>query len=369
MNKVFKAILLTTMLPLTVSANNDLTSWYLGGGLGINNYEPNCDEKTMKVCGEDSPYAWEVYTGYLFNDYFGVQLGYQDLGHTEWIDYSNKSNDVSVSGVNLGLVGFLPLANRWSASAEVGVLNYVLANNKNQGSEYYSDHGNAPYIGVGLGYNITSNLKVQAKYKRYENLNDDKWNTLAMESNYWGLELSYRFGAVDTTPINTPQSVPAVMAITDSDNDKVFDDFDQCPNTPRSHAVDVYGCTVYENTTANHNISVTFDNNSTIVNKASAAYIEQLTIYVKDHPDAKISIAGHTSSIGTANYNMALSLRRAAVVADILVNQYGVDADNISTKGYGYSQPAIQDVTIEANTANRRVNIIVTSTKKAPVLK
>ena len=365
MNNTLKAILLTSMLPFAANAAQELTPWYVGGGLGVNNYEPNCDMKTMKSCGKDDPYAWDVFGGYLFNDYFGVELGYRDLGRAEWVDYANKMNDVGAKGLSLGVVGFWPIADRWSLSAEAGAMNYTLSNNKEYGSEYYSDSGIAPYIGAGIGYNITENLKLQAKYRRYENLDEDKWNTLAMESNYWGLELSYRFG----TPAAVVAPIVAAVVV-DSDNDGVTDDMDQCPDTAANHKVDAKGCTIYTETTEQRDLgSIQFANNSSVVKTESFEHIEKLATYMNKNPESTVLISGHASDVGKADYNMALSDKRAKAVAKILVEKYGINQDRVEAKGFGITQAVIQGNSAEANKANRRIEAHVTGVKREALIK
>ena len=363
MNNTLKAVLLTSMLPFAATAADGMSPWYVGGGVGINNYEPNCDQKTMKTCGEDDPYAWDVFAGYLFNDYFGAEVGYRDLGRAEWVDYSNKLNDVGAKGMNLGLVAFWPFAGNWSLSAEAGAFNYVISNNKQWGSEYYSDNGVAPYFGAGIGYNITDNLKIQAKYRRYENLDEDKWKTLEMESNYWGLELSYRFGSKAK-----PAPVVAPIIVADSDNDGVNDDMDQCPNTPSTHQVDNYGCTIYEETEYTFDLEANFKNNSAKVEPSSLGDIETLADFINQHPNAEVLISGHASNTGSPAYNMKLSERRAASVADILINQYGVAPAKVTSKGFGITQPLIEGSSAEANRVNRRIEAHVTGTDRKSVV-
>lgn len=366
MNNTLKAILLTSMLPFAANAAQELSPWYVGGGLGLNNYEPNCDQKTMKVCGEDEPYAWDVFGGYLFNDYFGVELGYRDLGRAEWVDYANKLNDAGAKGMTLGVVGFWPFAERWSLSAEAGAMNYLLSNNKQWGSEYYSDSGIAPYVGAGIGYNFTENLKLQAKYRRYENLDEDKWNTLEMESNYYGLELSYRFGS------SAPAAVVAPLAVipVDSDNDGVTDDKDQCADTPANHQVDANGCTLYKEVTEQRDVgSILFANNSSVVKQESYERIEKLAAYMNEHPRSTVLISGHASNVGNPDYNMDLSERRADAVAEILVSKYGISQDRVSSKGYGITQPIIEGSSAEANKANRRIEAHVTGVRKEALIK
>jgi len=95
------------MLHLQLAAGAaDSIAWYVGGGVGINNYEPNCNQNIMKTCGNDEPYAWDVFVGFLFNDDFGVELDYRNLGRAEWVYHSDKLNDVGAKGMNLSLMPF-----------------------------------------------------------------------------------------------------------------------------------------------------------------------------------------------------------------------------------------------------------------------
>ncbi|MEK9721040.1 MAG: OmpA family protein, partial [Quisquiliibacterium sp.] len=70
-------------------------------------------------------------------------------------------------------------------------------------------------------------------------------------------------------------------------------------------------------------------------------------------------VVGHTDSVGTDAYNMALSLRRADSVKAYLVSK-GVAADRIRTAGRGESQPVASNETEEGRAKNRRVTVRVT---------
>ncbi|MFQ6370253.1 OmpA family protein [Shewanella sp. YIC-542] len=368
MNAKLTSLLLLSALPLTAAATEqELTPWYVGAGVGINNYQPNCDQKTMKTCGDDDPYAWDVFGGYMFNDYFGVELGYRNLGRAQWTDYNDIQNDAGVRGATLGLVGFWPFAQDWSLSAEAGAMNYLISNKRQWGTNYYSDKGYAPYLGMGVGYNLTENLKLQAKYRRYENLDEEKWNTLNMESNYWGLELSYRFGH-SKPMVATPAPEP-VMAPVDSDMDGVNDDMDQCPNTPADHKVDANGCSVYMEKMETLEIATQFNNNSSMLTSHSLEDVEKVAHYMNKYPNADLEISGHASLPGKASYNQWLSQKRADTVANMLVDKYGISASRITAKGYGESQPLMQGSSAEANAANRRIEAKITFKDKQPMLK
>jgi len=71
-----------------------------------------------------------------------------------------------------------------------------------------------------------------------------------------------------------------------------------------------------------------------------------------------IDIIGHTDSDGTAEYNMALSIRRAKAVRDYIVGE-GVDASIIDVSGEGESHPIASNATKEGRAENRRVDVHV----------
>ena len=66
-------------------------------------------------------------------------------------------------------------------------------------------------------------------------------------------------------------------------------------------------------------------------------------------------IAGHTCDLGSENYNLNLSRRRAESVKDYLLLQYGINPEIILTEAYGESRPYDPRKTQAARAANRRV--------------
>ena len=88
MNHKLKFVLLASLLPFTVSAAQELTPWYVGG-LGVNNYEHICDlkPKMVKMTHMHGMYS----QGYMFNDYFGAEIGFRNLGNADWTDYGATS--------------------------------------------------------------------------------------------------------------------------------------------------------------------------------------------------------------------------------------------------------------------------------------
>lgn len=76
---------------------------------------------------------------------------------------------------------------------------------------------------------------------------------------------------------------------------------------------------------------------------------------------ANIEVVGHTDSIGTEEYNMGLSERRAATVKSYLSDK-GIPSDKIETDGMGESNPIATNKTREGRAKNRRVEVTVQGT-------
>lgn len=78
---------------------------------------------------------------------------------------------------------------------------------------------------------------------------------------------------------------------------------------------------------------------------------------LKNYPNAKFSIEGHTDNVGNAKANQKLSEARAKVVMDALVAK-GVNPANLTYKGYGASKPVASNKTAKGRAENRRTEII-----------
>jgi outer membrane protein OmpA-like peptidoglycan-associated protein len=101
-----------------------------------------------------------------------------------------------------------------------------------------------------------------------------------------------------------------------------------------------------------------FDYNSAEIKPASDSVLQELGAIMRRHPDWKLSVTGHTDSIGgTGSGNRVLSERRAAAVKEALSSRYGVAADRLDIGGAGDSQPLATNATLEGRARNRRVEL------------
>jgi OOP family OmpA-OmpF porin len=76
---------------------------------------------------------------------------------------------------------------------------------------------------------------------------------------------------------------------------------------------------------------------------------------MKEYPNTKAIIEGHTDSVGSDAYNLRLSNDRSNSVRQYLIKEFGVDASRLTSKGYGESRPIATNDTDEGRQKNRRV--------------
>lgn len=101
---------------------------------------------------------------------------------------------------------------------------------------------------------------------------------------------------------------------------------------------------------------VTFDTNSAVVKPGLYGELDRVAGILTRYPQTLIRIEGHTDSVGTEQYNMDLSFRRANAVRDLLV-QRGVNINRIQTAGFGETMPIATNATEAGRQLNRRVEI------------
>ena len=180
----------------------------------------------------------------------------------------------------------------------------------------------------------------------------------------------------------------------DSDKDGVPDYLDSCPGTPAGEKVDRYGCPPMEQmqevraqapaaaaqvmtkemtkevaaavVTAKEmfekgraTINVEFATNKADIRPAFDKELQRFGDVMKNYPDLKVVIEGHTDNVGGQVINEKLSAKRANSVKDYLTKKFGIAESRLTAKGYGMSKPIASNKTKEGRQKNRRVEAAV----------
>lgn len=102
---------------------------------------------------------------------------------------------------------------------------------------------------------------------------------------------------------------------------------------------------------------VNFDFDKAVIRPQDYAKLDRDVDALKEWGDVDVEVAGHTCSIGTEEYNLGLSQRRAEAVRNYLVSK-GVSAERLTVRGYGESRPVASNATREGRVQNRRVELV-----------
>lgn len=103
---------------------------------------------------------------------------------------------------------------------------------------------------------------------------------------------------------------------------------------------------------------ILFDTGSDRIRPESTPTLEEIADMLEEHEDLKLTIEGHTDNAGDEASNQNLSERRAASVMAYLIEKHDIDAERLDAQGFGESQPAVSNDTVEGRQQNRRVELV-----------
>lgn len=357
----------------------DGNGWYAGANVGRSDAKIDDERITRGLLGQglatnsiddrDHDGGYKIFGGYQLNRHLALEAGFFDLGSFGYTARTTPTGtltgDIRVKGLNLDLVGILPLTGKLSALGRVGV-----TSTRTTGQFSATGAARVPYtnaspserstnykVGAGLMYDFTESLALRLEAERYR-ISDAVGNKGHVD--LMSVGLVYRFGAkpqapraaapepmvvvaaapaptVAATPVPAPQPAPAVPMRVSLSADSLFD-FDK-----------------------------------SVVKPAGQKALDKLAGDLRGMRYDAIQVMGHTDRLGSGAYNAALSSRRAEAVSAYLVQAGGVPSGRISAKGLGETHPATQagDCKGNAPTAtlilclqpDRRVEVEVSGTR------
>ena len=338
--------------------NAHITSNLLGGGLA-----------TSSISNDDSDTGYKLFGGYKFNRNFAVEGGYFDLGRFGFaattVPAGTLNGNIKLKGVNLDAVGILPITENFSAFGRVGV-NYAEARDSFSGTGAVNVLNSNPSkreanlkFGGGLQYDFTQSLGMRVEAERYR-INDAVGSKGDIDLVSVGLV--YRFGgkmpapaprAIAPEPVAAaPAPVPTVVTL---------------PPPPPPVAVPPVAAKV------TFSADSLFDFGKAEVKPAGKQELDRLAADLRGVDFDVIRVTGHTDRIGSHEYNMELSTRRAEAVKAYLVESAGIPPGKIVARGTDGSDPVTKPGECKGEKASkaliaclqpdRRVEVEVSGTK------
>jgi OOP family OmpA-OmpF porin len=303
-----------------------ISSGLQGQGLGV-----------TSISDRDRATGYKVFGGYQLNRNFAVEAGYFDLGRFGYTASTSPAGtlagDIRVKGLNLDLVGILPITDKLSALGRLGVtsarttggfsatgaasLPYASANPSQRATNYK--------MGAGLMYDFSDNLAMRLEGERYR-VSDAVSNRGHVDMLSVGL--IYRFGAKSAPPrAAAPQ--PIVVAAAPPPAPAIVAAAPPPPPSPAPVAP----------MRVSFSADSLFDFDKSAIKPSGRQSLDKLASDLRGIRYDTIQVTGHTDRLGSHDYNLKLSTRRAEAVSAYLVQAGGIAAAKISARGVDGADP------------------------------
>jgi OOP family OmpA-OmpF porin len=340
------------------------SAWYMGAGVGQSRARIDDARLTRSLTANGATMTgfnadkrdlgFKLFVGKQLNQYLSVEAGYFDLGKYSF-DAATSGNgalrgETAYRGVDLDLVGQVPVTERFSLLGRVG-MQYAKTS-----AHFAGNRLNAvtnpdpsvkewnPKLGLGMEYKLSEALAIRAEVERYR-LNDATGHRGNVD--LVSLSMLYKFGRpaaraviAEKPAAVVPQQAPLVVTETSPP-----------PAQPQPVSEKV-----------SFAAEALFDFDKTTVKEEGKAALDDLIAKLQGMNTEVMIAVGHTDSVGTDAYNEKLSLRRSDAVKAYLVSK-GLDAARLYTEGKGETQPIADNRSTDGRAKNRRVTIEVVGTR------
>jgi OmpA-OmpF porin, OOP family len=155
----------------------------------------------------------------------------------------------------------------------------------------------------------------------------------------------------------------AAYDLTDLDRDGVITARDNCLESTLNASVDNDGCQGNEDQTLKQDLIILFAHDSSVITAKYQDEINQMANFMEQNPGLMLLLEGHASQVGSEQYNLALSKRRAEAVRGALMKA-GIQVSRLEIIGYGESKPLLMGEDEQSAAANRRVVGALTSMRE-----
>lgn len=327
----------------------DDSGWYVGANAGQSTAKID-DAKiisglvgsgvtSVTVSDTDRDTGYKLFGGYQFNRNFAVEGGAFYLGNFGFkattVPAGTLTGNINLRGVNLDLVGTLPITENFSVFGRVGA-NYTQARDSFSGTGAVSvlnpspsEYDTNPKIGLGIQYAFTDSLAMRAEVERYR-VNDAVGSKGDID--LVSLGLVYRFGVKKAAVVARAVAPYYPVVVAAAPQPVAI-----APPPPPPPPPPVYVPPAPRKVSLAADSLFGFD--KATVSPDGKQHLDKFAADLQGVSYTVIDITGHTDRIGSHAYNMKLSTARAEAVSAYLVGTSGIAAVKISAKGVNGADP------------------------------
>jgi OmpA-OmpF porin, OOP family len=106
-------------------------------------------------------------------------------------------------------------------------------------------------------------------------------------------------------------------------------------------------------------LGIKFPSGRSTIDGASGGLMRKVQQALELFPGASVAVEGHTDANGSDSTNLILSQDRADAVRQYLISTFGVDAEKVSSVGYGEARPVATNETPAGRARNRRIDLVI----------
>lgn len=334
---VLLTLLMGTLLVETAQGSKGFDQqFYAGFGLGVSELDPDSMCPCLTV-GDGTDQGFTVFLGVDLAKRLTVEGFYSNLGEAG-IQFNNDDvGEVDYQVAGISALGYLfgtrlgQTKDKSSAlSAREGLSVFVRlgvgAMDNDSNLSYERDHTTHFHTGLGLEYGWANGFAVRGEVTAYDS-----------DAALAAITLLKRFGKDRSKPVRT---VPRKNFTAIADPEALPEPEPEAePETPVPMTV------------------AYFDFSKSELNTEARATLDVLATAMAANETQTFSLEGHTDEIDSEEFNMMLSINRAAAVKQYLQDK-GIDPVRMVITGFGESQPVATNATAEGRSLNRRVEIV-----------
>ena len=354
---------------------------YFYGGLGVGGSGIMVDElaitngllplgvRSVQIDRDDRDITYKLFAGYQFNRFLAVETGFFNLGKFSFdsrtLPTGNLHGLLKFQGMNLDLVGTMPVNERFSLLGRVGAV-YTRTRDEFSGTGAVvlsnpnpSERDTNLKVGLGMQYAFSPSVLLRGEAEHYR-IRDAVGHPGAI--NAVTVSLVFPFGRV--AQASPPMAPPPAYVAPPPPPPVVV-----APPPPPAPVVVMPP----ERRRVSFTAESLFGFDKSQLRPEGQAALDGFARELEGTRFDSISVEGHTDRLGSSTYNQTLSLQRADAVKGYLVSKGRVDPMKIQSVGQGETQPVTKPEDCKGNRQtpalvsclqpDRRVEIEVTGTR------